>query len=81
MPERRAIGIGVIGFGWMGQAHSRSYRRIPTLFPERTFEPRLVACADTVAARCDEATSSFGFEEAGDDWRRVIEHPDVEVVV
>ncbi len=80
MPERRAIGIGVIGFGWMGQAHSRSYRRIPTLFPERTFEPRLVACADTVAARCDEATSSFGFEEAGDDWRRIIEHPDVEVV-
>ncbi len=81
MPERRSIGIGVIGFGWMGQAHSRSYRRIPTLFPERTFEPRLVACADNVPARCDEATSSFGFEEAGDDWRRVIEHPDVDVVV
>ena len=75
MPERRSIGIGVIGFGWMGQAHSRSYRRIPTLFPERTFEPRLVVCADNVAARCDEATSSFGFEEAGDDWRRVDRAP------
>ena len=61
MPERRTIGIGVIGFGWMGQAHSRSFRRIPTLFPERSFEPRLVACADNVPARCEEATSSFGF--------------------
>ena len=48
MAERTSIGIGVIGFGWMGQAHSRSYRRIPTLFPERTYEPRLVVCADNV---------------------------------
>ena len=80
MPERRSIGVGVIGFGWMGQAHSRSYRRIPTLFPERTYDPRLVVCADNVAARCEEAVSSFGFEEASDDWRRVVEHPDVDLV-
>ena len=80
MPERRSIGVGVIGFGWMGQAHSRSYRRIPTLFPERTYDPRLVVCADNVAARCEDAVSSFGFEEASGEWRRVVEHPDVDVV-
>jgi predicted dehydrogenase len=76
-----AIGLGVIGFGWMGQAHSRSYLRIPTLFPERTYEPRLVVCADNVASRQEEAVSSFGFGEATDDWRRVIDHPGVEVVI
>jgi predicted dehydrogenase len=77
---RPTIGIGVIGFGWMGQAHSRSCLRIPTLFPERTYEPRLVICADNVAARQDEAVGSFGFGEATEDWRRVIDHPDVQVV-
>ena len=48
---RRPLGIGVIGFGWLGQAHSRSLQRIRTLFGERTFEPRLVACGDAVPAR------------------------------
>jgi predicted dehydrogenase len=80
MAERQQIGVGVIGFGWMGQAHSRSYRRIPMLFPERTYDPRLVMCADNVGDRCDEALSSFGFEEASSDWRRVVEHPAVDVV-
>ena len=32
---RRRIGVGVIGFGWLGQAHSRSLLRIPTLFGDR----------------------------------------------
>ena len=58
---RRRIGIGVIGFGWLGQAHSRSMLRIPTLFEDRAFDPELVVCADTVPARADEAVGSFGF--------------------
>ena len=28
--RRRKLGVGVIGFGWLGQAHSRSLLRIPT---------------------------------------------------
>ena len=28
--SREKIRIGVVGFGWMGQAHTRSYLRIPT---------------------------------------------------
>jgi hypothetical protein len=31
---RKRVGIGLIGFGWLGQAHSRSMLRIPTLFRE-----------------------------------------------
>jgi predicted dehydrogenase len=78
---RRALGVGVVGLGWMGQAHSRSMRRIPSLFPERSFDPRLVVCADSVPARSDEAIASFGFEESGTEWQRVVDHPDVELVV
>jgi predicted dehydrogenase len=78
---QRRVGIGVVGFGWMGQAHSRSYRRIPMLFPERAGEPELVVCSDSVDARRDEALSAFGFREVAADWRRVCEHPDVNAVV
>jgi predicted dehydrogenase len=75
------VGIGVVGFGWMGQAHSRSYLRIPTLFPERAGDPDLVVCSDVVEARRAEATDAFGFREAVEDWQAVCEHPDVDAVV
>jgi predicted dehydrogenase len=77
---RRRLGIGVIGFGWLGQAHSRSLRRIPTLFADRTYDPILVACSDVLPARVEEAVDSFGFRRGGGDWRAVIMDPDVEVV-
>jgi predicted dehydrogenase len=77
---RRRIGVGLIGFGWLGQAHSRSLQRIRTLFPEREFEPELVACADTTPARVHDAVHSFGYTQGTDDWRRVIDDPGVDVV-
>ena len=47
----RPLGVAVMGFGWLGQAHTRSVLRVPTLFPERGFDTRLVVCADSVPAR------------------------------
>jgi predicted dehydrogenase len=78
---RKRIGIGLVGFGWMGQAHSRSYRRLPMLFPEREADPELVICGDTVAERREQAVAAFGYGEATADWRAVCEHPAVDAVV
>ena len=80
MSTRPRLGIGVIGFGWMGQAHSRSAARISSLFPDRRFDTDLIVCGDNVPARQAEAVDGFGFREATADWRKVIEHPDVDVV-
>ena len=70
----------MIGFGWLGQAHSRSLQRIPTLFADRTFDPELVVCSDPVPARREDAVASFGFAKGVEDWRRVLDDPDVDVV-
>jgi len=77
---RRRIGVGLIGFGWLGQAHSRSMQRIKTLFGEREFDPELVICSDTVPARVNEAIQSFGYRRGSADWRRVVDDPEVDVV-
>ena len=77
---RRRLGVGVIGFGWLGQAHSRSLQRIPTLFEDRAYDPRLVACSDAVPARVDQAVASFQFARGSTDWRAVVEDRDVDVV-
>jgi len=77
---RPVLGIGVVGFGWMGQAHSRSAARIASLFPERSFDTALIVCGDNVAERREQAVSGVGFREAVEDWRGVVDHPDVDVV-
>ena len=76
----RRIGIAVLGLGWMGQAHSRSMLRIPSLFPERSFDPVLVVCADTEEERRERAVKDFGFQRAVADWREAIESDDVDAV-
>jgi len=77
---RRRIGVGVIGFGWLGKAHTRSLARIPMLFRERAYDPVLVACADPAPGAADDAVGAFGFTRASDDWRRVVDDPEVDAV-
>ena len=77
---RARIGIGVIGFGWMGQAHSRGCRRAPGYFTDRVYDPELVMVADTVEQRRRDAVESFGFHSATSDWHELVTHPDIDVV-
>ena len=78
--RRRRIGIAVLGLGWMGQAHSRSALRIPSLFPDRAYHPALVVCADPVPALRERAVDDFGFERAVSDWHEAVSAPDVDAV-
>jgi predicted dehydrogenase len=74
------IGIAVLGLGWMGQAHSRSALRIPSLFPDRAFTPELVVCADVEESRRQRAVDDFGFARAVGDWREAVAAEDVDAV-
>ena len=74
------IGIAVVGFGWMGQAHTRAYRDIPVYFAETGIRPRLAAVADSVPDRLDLARDNFGYAATSLDWREIVEREDVDVV-
>ncbi len=76
----RTVGIGVIGMGWMGAAHSRAYRQVGDRFADSGIRPRLVVCADEVPARAREAQERFGFERSALRWQEVVADPAVEVV-
>ena len=70
--SRRRLGIGVIGFGWLGQAHSRSMLRIPTLFEDREFDLQLscarTPCRAAPTKRCTRSGSSTGRRTGGGSW-------------
>ena len=76
----KKVGIAVLGLGWMGQAHSRSMLRIPSLFPDRQVQPELIVCADVDASRRERAVQDFGFLEAVEDWKQAVNDPRVDAV-
>lgn len=76
----RRFRVGVVGFGWMGKAHSRSLLRLPLIFPERELAADLVICADANALARELATEAYGFARASADWRDVVASDDVDIV-
>jgi predicted dehydrogenase len=74
------IGVGVIGFGWMGRVHTQAYTRVRHHFPGLGLVPELVAVADEVPGRAEEAAEQFGFTTALRDWRELLADPRVQAV-
>ncbi|MEU6096319.1 Gfo/Idh/MocA family oxidoreductase [Streptomyces sp. NPDC047079] len=74
------LGVAVVGFGWMGRVHTQAYIRVPHHFPHLPLRPALVAVADDVPGRAEEAARQYGFATAVRDWREVAADPRVGAV-
>lgn len=73
--------VGIVGWGWMGQAHARAYARLRQHYHEAPLRPALAAVADNAGDdRLASAIDTFGFGEAYTDWRDLIARNDIEVV-
>ena len=77
MPE--ALGIGMVGYQFMGRAHSHAWRNVASVFPNAP-EPRMVALVGRDEAAARSAASRLGWAEATTDWRSLLERPDVDVI-
>src|SRR5258707_2113131 len=76
----KALNIGLIGSGFMGQAHAGAYRRAGILYRNLPLTPVLYAIADQNDALAEQARGRLGVAKAYGDWRRLIEDPEVDVV-
>ncbi|WP_330342014.1 Gfo/Idh/MocA family protein [Streptomyces sp. NBC_00557] len=76
----RTLGVAVVGFGWMGRVHTQAYARLPHHFPQLSVRPELIAVADEVPGRAEEAAGLYGFATATRDWREVAADPRVQAV-
>ena len=71
--------IGLIGSGFMGQAHADAFRRAALLYPHLP-RPVLAMLADRDQPTAERAAARFGFARSTGDWRRLVEDPDIDVV-
>jgi predicted dehydrogenase len=74
------LGVAVVGFGWMGRVHTQAYARVGHHFPQLPVRPELIAVADEVPGRAEEAAGQYGFVSATRDWREVAADPRVRAV-
>ena len=64
------LNIGLIGSGFMGQAHADAYRRAGNLYKDLACTPVLYAIADQNDELAERSRRRLGFEKAYGDWRR-----------
>jgi predicted dehydrogenase len=68
----REIGVGMLGYAFMGKAHSNAFRKLPYMAWPPPLRPRLVAIAGRNEQAVAEAAERYGYERWTTDWRDVV---------
>jgi predicted dehydrogenase len=74
------LGVGMIGYDFMGRAHANAYRKIPFAFWPPPARLRLVALCGRTEDRVAAAAERYGFEGYYTDWRDLVADERVGVV-
>lgn len=74
------IGVGLLGYAFMGKAHSNALKKLPYMLYPPVAIPELTAIAGRNAAAVEEAARRFGYRKAYTDWRALVEDPDVHLL-
>jgi len=73
------IGIGMLGYAFMGKAHSNAFRKIPYIYWPPPAIPRLVRIAGRSEERVAQAARRYGYESYTTDWRDLVSDPKIQV--
>ncbi len=74
------IGIGIVGGGYMGKAHSVAYAAVGAVF-ETALRPRLEMIAASSPVSAERYKNAYGFARAARSWQELVADPKVEAVV
>lgn len=73
------VGIGMLGYAFMGKAHSNAFKTIPYMMYPPPAIPRMVSVSGRNENAVAEAARRFGYEKYTTDWREQIDDPDVQL--
>ena len=71
--------IGMIGYGFMGKAHSNAYRKVGNFF-DLDFDVQLKAICARTAENAQNFADTWGYESVETDWRQLLERDDIDAV-
>lgn len=80
MASLRKINVGLVGYQFMGKAHSNAYRQINKFFPDLTVEPVLKAICGRTEDKVRAAAEKFGFESYETDYKTLCARDDIDLI-
>jgi predicted dehydrogenase len=75
----KPLNIGMIGYGFMGRAHSNAYRKVNHFF-DLEYRPVLKAACARSADKAKAFVDKWGYESVETDWRKLVERKDIDLI-
>jgi predicted dehydrogenase len=73
------IGVGMLGYAFMGKAHSNAYKTIPYMMYPPPAIPKLVSVSGRNEAGVAEAARRYGYQKYTTDWREQVNDPNIQL--
>jgi predicted dehydrogenase len=75
----KQINVGLIGYGFMGRAHSNAFRKVNNFF-DLDYEPVLKAVCARDGGKAKAFAERWGYQSVETDWRQLIERDDIDLI-
>ncbi|TDD09614.1 Gfo/Idh/MocA family oxidoreductase [Nonomuraea deserti] len=79
MSDRTTIGVGMVGYAFMGRVHSQAWRSVGAFF-DLPLAPRMAVLAGRSKERTETAAAQLGWDAVETDWRELVKRDDVQIV-
>jgi predicted dehydrogenase len=76
----QTLRVGLIGYKFMGKAHSNAWRQVNRFFPGLPARVELATICGRDRANVERARDVFGWQQAEIDWRKVVENPRIDII-
>jgi predicted dehydrogenase len=74
------IGVGLVGYKFMGKSHSNAYRQVASFFPDVPLKPVMRALCGRDEAGVTAAAQQFGWEGIETDWKKLVARSDIGLI-
>jgi predicted dehydrogenase len=75
----KPLNVGMIGYGFMGKAHSNAYAHVNQFF-DLQYRPILKAICARSADKAKTFADNWGYESVETDWRKLVERKDIDLI-
>jgi predicted dehydrogenase len=79
MENTKKLGVGMLGYAFMGKAHTNGYKKLPYMY----YPPPAIPVLKGICGRNEQAVKEqaerFGYEYATTDWKKLLEDPEIDV--
>ncbi len=77
--EIPTLGIGMLGYAFMGKAHSNALKTLDYIYSPPPAHPSLVAISGSNPQQVEAAARRYGYAKGVTDWRAIVEDPAIQV--